>query len=168
MNGTKCSRFSVLAVLGSVFLSMLFAFMPSSAAANPTRWQAHITRTCYPNPQTCTTSGMVPESTWGDVFGDLRTSGIPRFVTVYCPGGEQMCSGPQYWYVESITDSTQGWYYVPNPAQEMSFVPFSDRPAGSLGFTCQQNPGGGYQCTMGTGGPWGSWVLTAWYDLTSF
>jgi hypothetical protein len=166
MNRVNRSRVSVLVVLGSVFLSMLFALMPSSAAANPIRWQAYITQTCYPNPQTCTSSGIVPESTWGDVFGDISGAGLPRFVTVYCPGGEDLCSGPQYWYVESMTGSSEGWFYVSNPAQGMAFDPFPDRPAGSLTFSCHQNAGGGYQCAMGTGGPWGSWVMNAWYDFT--
>jgi hypothetical protein len=149
-----CSAIVKLGIGGLVLSS---ALVPSTAHAYGASHGLSRVTICTPNASTCTQQlGQTAKNT-------VDSYNMPYAIDATCSGASP-CSNytPQQWSYSVLHagGGIVGPYSVSNPVTGLAY-PYT--PAPSLPGGCAQISTGYYKCVIGTGGPWGSWVLTAYY-----
>ena len=89
---------------------------------------------------------------------------MPYYLIDYCSGSGSWCNRAtaQQWEIIWTDFSTTGWMSVANPVQGTNWDFLNH--IGTLQLLCVETSDyEDYQCSVGTGGQWGSWTLTVKY-----
>jgi hypothetical protein len=146
------------------------ALVPSIASAGPggmTENTAYQYTVCDPDSSHCQTWNQGDSTFWSG----LASIGMPEHLfdycayqsSYYCPRKTNNLPDRQIWYFQWVDASATGYYYNIDPTQG---VPggVKNHASNTLWFNCVETDDyEDYTCTTGTGGPWGSYIMTVRY-----
>ena len=154
---TRSPSSSVLK-LGMAFLFALATLAPSAASANTLRYWGRAGTLCYPNSSTCRNLSQ------SELSSDMQTMELPIAIDDTCPGNLACgLSDTQTWKLWHWNGASTYQNVVPTRGVTFGTNDPAYQPPPALAGRCTQSSVGHFQCVVGTGGPWGSWVLTLYY-----